>query len=75
MPVLNLAVITEYNGNVAAYGKDNNIKCLILSNRLDNLDVAEAYHMIVMPTRVLVNPEGNVALYGHSLLDISKFVK
>lgn len=65
----------EYNDDVAEYVKDNNIKYLVLANRLDNLDVAEAYHAIVTPTIVLVNPEGKVVFYGHSLPDISKYIK
>jgi len=65
----------EYDDDVAEYVKDNNIKYLILSNRLDNLDAAEAYHSIVTPTLVLVSPEGKVVYYGHSLPKISKFIK
>lgn len=65
----------EYDDDVAEYVKDNNIKYLILSNRLDNLDAAEAYHSIVTPTMVIVNPEGKIVYYGHSLPDISKFIK
>jgi len=65
----------EYDDDVAEYVKDNSLKYLILSNRLDNLDAAEAYHSVVTPTLVLVNPEGKVIFYGHSVPDISKFIK
>ncbi len=65
----------EYDDDVAEYVKDNNIKYLVLSNRLDNLDVAEAYHSVVTPTMVIVSPEGKVVYYGYSLPDISKFIK
>lgn len=65
----------EYNDDVAEYVKDNNIKYLILANRLDNLDVGEAYHSVVTPTIVLVSPQGKVVFYGHSLPDISKYIK
>lgn len=65
----------EYDDDVAEYVKDNKIEYLILSNRLDNLDAAEAYHSIVTPTLVLINPEGKIVSYGHSIPDISKFVK
>ncbi len=75
---LTLAAINigaEYDEDVAAYVKDNKIEYLILSNRLDNLDAAEAYHSIVTPTLVLINSEGKIVSYGHSIPDISKFVK
>ena len=65
----------EYNDDVAEYVKDNNIKYLILSNRLDNLDAAEAYHSVVTPTTVLVDPNGKIVFYGHSVPKLSKFLK
>lgn len=65
----------EYNDDVAEYVKDNNIKYLMLANRLDNLDAAEAYHSIVTPTIVIVAPNGQVAFYGHSVPKLSKFIK
>lgn len=65
----------EYNDDVAEYVKDNNIKYLILSNRLDNLDAGEAYHAIVTPTMVVVDPKGKVVFYGHSVPKLSEFIK
>jgi len=65
----------EYNDDIAGYVKDNKINYLILSNRLDNLDAGEAYHAVVTPTMVLVNPAGRVIYYGHSLPDVSKLFK
>jgi len=65
----------EYNDDVAEYVKDNNIKYLVLANRLDNLDVSEAYHSIVTPTIVLVSSKGRVVYYGNSLPKITKFIK
>ena len=65
----------EYNDDVAEYVKDNNIKYLILANRLDNLDAAEAYHSVVTPTMVVVAPDGKVVYYGHSVPNLSKFIK
>ena len=65
----------EYDDDIAEYVKDNNIKYLVLSNRLDNLDAGEAYHAVVTPTIVLVAPNGNVVYYGHTLPDLSKFIK
>lgn len=68
-------IAAEYDDDVAEYVKDNNIKYLILSNRLDNLDVGEAYHAIVTPTIVIVEPKGKVVFYGHSLPKLSNFIK
>lgn len=65
----------EYNDDVAEYVKDNNIQYLILSNRLDNLDAGEAYHAVVTPTMVVVDPKGMVVFYGHSVPKLSKFIK
>lgn len=65
----------EYNDDIAEYVKDNNIKYLILSNRLDNLDAGEAYHAIVTPTMVVVDPKGKVVFYGHSVPKLSEFIK
>lgn len=65
----------EYNDDVAEYVKDNNIKYLILSNRLDNLDAGEAYHAVVTPTMVVIDPKGKVVFYGHSIPKLSKFIK
>ena len=65
----------EYDEDVAEYVKDNNIKYLILSNRLDNLDAAEAYHSVVTPTTVLVDPNGKIVFYGHSVPKLSQFIK
>ena len=65
----------EYNDDVAEYVKDNKIKYLILSNRLDNLDAGEAYHAVVTPTTVLVDPNGKIVFYGHSVPKLSKFLK
>ncbi len=68
-------IAAEYNDDVAEYVKDNDIKYLILANRLDNLDVAEAYHSVVTPTIVLVAPNGRVVFYGYSVPELSKFIK
>jgi len=65
----------EYDEDVAEYVKDNSIKYLILSNRLDNLDAGEAYHAVVTPTMVVVDPAGKVVFYGHSVPKLSKFIK
>ena len=75
---LTLAAINvagEYDVEVSEYVKDNNLKYLVLSDRLNNIDVAEAYHVVGTPTLVVVSPEGKVVFYGHQIPDISKWVK
>ena len=75
---LTLAAINvagEYKSEVADYVKDNDLKYLILSDRLNNLDVAEAYHAKVTPTLVLVSPRGEVLFYGHNMPPLKRWLK
>lgn len=75
---LTLAAINvggEYPIEVAEYVKDNGLKYLVLSERLNNLDVAESYHALVTPTLVLVSPQGKVLYYGHRMPDLNKWLK
>jgi len=75
---LTLAAINiggEYDMEVKEYVKDNELSYLVLSNRLKNLDVAEAYHVIGTPTLVLVSPQGEIVYRGHNIPDISKWIK
>lgn len=75
---LTLAAINiggEYDMEVKEYVKDNELNYLVLSNRLKNLDVAEAYHVIGTPTLVLVSPQGEIVYRGHNIPDISKWIK
>ncbi len=65
----------EYPVEVAEYVKDNNLKYLVLSERLNNLDVGEKYHVLGTPTLVLVSPQGKVLFYGHNLPDLTKWLK
>ena len=65
----------EYDVEVAEYVKDNKLKYLVLSDRLNNLDVGEAYHVVGTPTMVVVSPEGKVVYYGYKIPDISKWIK
>ena len=68
-------VAGEYDVEVAEYVKDNSLKYLVLSDRLNNIDVAEAYHVVGTPTLILVSPEGKVVFYGYQVPDISKWIK
>ena len=65
----------EYAPEVAEYVKDNQLKYLVLSERLNNLDVGESYHVLGTPTLVLVSPEGKVLFYGHRMPDLTRWIK
>ena len=65
----------EYPVEVAEYVKDNKLKYLILSERLNNLDVGDSYHVLGTPTLVLVSPQGKVLFYGHSVPDLTQWLK
>lgn len=65
----------EYAPEIAEYVKDNNLKYLVLSERLKNLDVGESYHVLGTPTIVLVSPSGKVLFYGHRMPALSKWLK
>ena len=65
----------EYPVEVAEYVKDNKLKYLILSERLNNLDVGESYHVLGTPTLVLVSPQGKVLFYGHRVPDLTQWLK
>lgn len=62
----------EYDPEVAEYVKDNDLKYLVLSDRLNNLDVSESYRVLGTPTIVLVSPEGKVIFYGHKMPMLEK---
>lgn len=64
----------EYQSEVVEYAKDNNLKYLILSERLNNLDVGEKYHVLGTPTIVLVSPAGKILFYGHRMPDLKKWL-
>lgn len=65
----------EYPPEVAEYVKDNNVKYLVLSERLKNLDVGEKYRVLGTPTLVLISPEGKILFYGHKMPDLSRWIK
>lgn len=65
----------EYPVEVSEYVKDNKLKYLVLSERLNNLDVGESYHAVVTPTIVLVSPNGMVLYHGYRMPDLSKWLK
>lgn len=65
----------EYKPEISEYVKDNGVKYLVLANRLDNLDVAEAYRAVGTPTLVMVSPQGKILFYGHTPPDVSQWLK
>jgi len=65
----------EYQKQVRDYARDNNLKYLLLAERLDNLDVSEAYQVYGTPTMVLINPQSKILYYGHDLAPIKKLLK
>ncbi|MEJ2143184.1 MAG: TlpA disulfide reductase family protein [Gammaproteobacteria bacterium] len=75
---LTLAAINiggEYDPEVKEYVNDNELNYLVLSNRLENLDVAEAYKVFGTPTMVLVSPGGKILYYGHQIPELDKWIK
>lgn len=75
---LTLAAINiggEYDQEVKEYVNDNALNYLVLSNRLKNLDVAEAYHVLGTPTMVLVAPAGEIVYRGYDIPQLDKWLK
>jgi peroxiredoxin len=75
LTVAAINVAGEYPVEVAEYVKDNGLKYLVLSDRLNNLDVAESYHVLGTPTLVLVSPQGKVLFYGHKVPALEQWLK
>lgn len=75
---LTLAAINiggEYDVEVKEYVTDNELNYLVLSDRLNNLDVAESYRVFGTPTMVLVSPEGKILYRGHKIPELDKWIK
>ncbi|MGD8785087.1 MAG: TlpA disulfide reductase family protein [Thioalkalispiraceae bacterium] len=64
----------EYREDVQAYANDNNVKYMLLADRLNNIDVAEAYKVIGSPTIVVISPEGKILSYGYKLPKLSQWL-
>lgn len=63
----------EYKSEVQEYVTDNNVQYLILADRLNNIDVAEAYKVIGSPTIVMIAPDRKILSYGHQIPDIARW--
>ena len=64
----------EYESEVREYVTDNNVQYLVLADRLNNIDVAEAYKVIGSPTIVMIAPDGKILSYGHKMPDVAKWI-
>ena len=64
----------EYESEVREYVTDNDVQYLVLADRLNNIDVAEAYKVIGSPTIVVIAPDGNILSYGHKIPDMAKWI-
>ena len=64
----------EYESEVREYVTDNDVRYLVLADRLKNIDVAEAYKVIGSPTIVVIAPDGNILSYGHKIPDMAKWI-
>lgn len=75
LTVAAINIAGESEREVREYATDNGLKYLVLANRLDNLDVAEDYHVVGTPTLVLISPDNRVLFYAHNLPDVGKWLK
>jgi peroxiredoxin len=64
----------EYESEVQEYVTDNNVQYLVLADRLNNIDVAEAYKVIGSPTIVMIAPDGKVLSYGHNIPNVLSWI-
>lgn len=74
LTIAGINFLGEYDDDVSAYARDNNVRYMLLANRLDNIDVAEAYKVIGSPTIVLISPEGQILSYGYKIPDLSRYL-
>lgn len=75
LTVAAINIAGEYDPEVAEYVKDNELKYLVLSDRLNNLDVASAYHVVGYPRLILISPEGKILSIGSDIPDVSKWLE
>jgi peroxiredoxin len=64
----------EYESEVREYVTDNDVQYLVLADRLNNIDVAEAYKVIGSPTVVMISPDGKVLSYGYQIPNVAKWI-
>ena len=75
LTVAGINFLGEYPEEIQEYATDNGVEYLLLADRLNNIDVAEAYKVIGSPTIVLIAPQGNILYYGYQVPDVSHWIK
>jgi peroxiredoxin len=68
-------IMGEHPKEVEDYATSNGLKYLVLCDRLKNIDVAEDYHVVGTPTIVVIAPSGEIVWRGHSVPDVSQWIK
>ncbi len=64
----------EYTEDIQQYAKDNNVQYMMLAERLNNIDVAEAYKVVGSPTIVVISPKGEILSYGYKIPKLSRWL-
>ena len=67
LTIAGINFLGEYADEVREYAKNNGVHYTLLADRLNNIDVAEAYKVIGSPTMVLVSPQGRILYYGYKI--------
>ncbi len=65
----------EHEAAVREYVSNHQLKYLMLSERVKNIDVANKYKVIGSPTIVVVSPQRKILFYGHKIPDIGNWIK
>ena len=65
----------EYEDDIREYAKSNGVKYMMLAERLNGIDVAEAYKVIGSPTIVVIAPDKKILFYGFKLPDLGQWIK
>lgn len=75
LTIAGINFLGEYAEDIQEYADNNKVEYLLLADRLNNIDVAEAYKVIGSPTIVLVAPDGKILAYDYKIPDVSKWIK
>jgi peroxiredoxin len=75
LTIAGINFLGEYPEEIQEYATDNKVEYLLLADRLNNIDVAEAYQVIGSPTIVLIAPDGKILSYGYQIPDVGHWIK
>lgn len=75
LTIAGINFLGEYPQEIQEYASDNKVEYLLLADRLNNIDVAEAYQVIGSPTIVLIAPDGQILSYGYQIPDVGQWIK